>query len=141
LLIGVHLRAELLSIFVRHTVRISEQSHRPIDIQVRTKAFGEPLGSVERDVIQGVQFEDDHRLDQLTDAEGLAWALVVVRVVNLVDEIPAEKSVHRGRSAKNILLGNRLQAFLDKCALVARARYPIECNVEYQKMIFQDPGS
>src|SRR5262249_49556745 len=25
----------------------------------------------------------------------------------------------------------------DQCTLVARARYPIECNVEYQKVIFQ----
>jgi hypothetical protein len=47
LLIGTPLRAELLSIFVRHTVPISEQSHRPTDIQVRTKAFGEPLGGID----------------------------------------------------------------------------------------------
>src|SRR5262249_19765929 len=105
--------------------------------QVRAEEFGEPLGGIERDVIQCVQFEDNHGLDQLTDAEGAARALIVVRVVDLVDEIPAEKNVHCRRSAQSIEFGNGLQPFAHQCTLVARAGNAIECNVEYQKVILQ----
>ena len=64
------LRAELVSIFVGHTVRISQQSHRPINIQLRPETLGEPLDGVERDIVQCVQFADDDGLDQLIDADG-----------------------------------------------------------------------
>ena len=102
-----------------------------------TEAFGKPLGGIERDVIQCVQFEDDHGFDQLIHAEGATWPLIDVRVVDLVDGIPAEKNVHCRWSAESILFGNGLQPFADQCTLVARARNSIECNVEYQKVILQ----
>jgi hypothetical protein len=57
---------------------------------MRAEAIGEPLGCVERNIVQRVQFADDHRLDQLTDAEGPTRILVIALVVNLIDEIPTE---------------------------------------------------
>jgi hypothetical protein len=90
LLIATHMRAELLSIFVRHTVRISKQSHRPIDIQLRPETIGEPLDGVERDIVQCVQFADDDGLDQLIGADGATRRLVILRVIHLVNEVPSE---------------------------------------------------
>jgi hypothetical protein len=57
---------------------------------MRTEAIGEPLGSVERNIVQRVQFADDHGVDQFTDAEGPTRILVIALVVNLIDEIPTE---------------------------------------------------
>src|SRR5262249_16925929 len=43
--------AELLSILVRHAVRIGKQSQRPIDIDVHPEALGEPLDGPQRNVV------------------------------------------------------------------------------------------
>jgi hypothetical protein len=83
-------RAELLSIPVRHAIRIGEQSHRPIDIELRPETLGEPLDGVERDIIQRVQFADDDGLDQLIDADRTTRSLVMLLVVHLVNEVPSE---------------------------------------------------
>jgi len=111
LLIAAPLRAELLSIFVRHTVRISEQSHRPIDIKLRPETLGEPLDGVERDIVQCVQFANDDGLDQLIDADGTTWRLIILRVVDLVNEVASEQDVYCRRPAYGVLLGNGLYSY------------------------------
>src|SRR5262249_17981096 len=115
LLIGAPLGAELLlmgaelpSILVRHAVRIGKQSHRPIDIEVRPEALGEPLDGVERNIVQRVQLTDDDGLDQLIDADGATWRLIILLVVHLVNEVPSEQDIYCRRPAYGILLGNRL---------------------------------
>src|SRR5262249_30343451 len=100
--------AELLSILVRHAVRIGKQSHRPIDIEVRPEALGEPLDGVERNIVQRVQLTDDDGLDQLIDADGATWRLIILLVVHLVNEVPSEQDIYCRRPAYGILLGNRL---------------------------------
>jgi hypothetical protein len=90
-LIVAPLRPELLSICIRHTVRISQQSHRPIDIQLHPETLGEPLDGVERDIVQCVQFADDDGLDQLIDADGTTRSLVDLLVVHLVNEVPSKR--------------------------------------------------
>jgi hypothetical protein len=64
-----NLGADLSLIFVRQTVRIGEHSNGTIDVQMGTEALGEPLGDVERDIVQCMQFVDDDGLDQLIDAD------------------------------------------------------------------------
>jgi hypothetical protein len=84
------LGAELSSVLIRHTVRIGEQAYGPIDIKVHPESFSKPLSGVERDVVQCMQFADDHGLDQLIDAIGATRTLVMFWVVDLVDEIARE---------------------------------------------------
>ena len=50
-LLRLFIDTESLSIFSRHTVRISEQLRRPIDIQVRAETLGETLDNIDRDVV------------------------------------------------------------------------------------------
>src|SRR5262249_27006706 len=83
-------RLHKCAVFVHHTIWISKQSDGPSHVQVSAEEFGKPLSGIQRDVVQCVQFEDDDRLDQLTDPEGAAGALVILRVIGLIDEIPTE---------------------------------------------------
>src|SRR5262249_15824360 len=137
LLIAPPLCEELLLIFVRHTVRIGEQSHRPIDIKMCSETLGEPLDGVERDIVQCVQFAYDDGLDQLIDADRATLNLVMLRVVDLVNEVPSEQDVYRRWLAYGVLLGNGLQSLTNESLLEARARNPIECNIKNYKVILQ----
>src|SRR5262245_4535439 len=82
--------ADLTSIFVGLTIRIGEKSPSLIDVKMRAKAISKTLGSVERDIVQRVQFANDDGLDQLTDAEGPTRTLVIALMVHLIDQIPTE---------------------------------------------------
>jgi hypothetical protein len=72
---------------IASTVRIGEQPEHSVKIEAPTEAISEALGCVERNVVQSVQFTDDHQFQQLADADSGREALVMICMVDLLDEV------------------------------------------------------
>src|SRR6516165_4418465 len=67
-----------------------KQLHGSIHIQALAQTLGEALDRIECDIIETMQLVDDDRLDQLVETEGTARRLIIVRLVDLVDQVAAE---------------------------------------------------
>jgi hypothetical protein len=67
-----------------------KEPHSAINIQALAQTLGEALDRIERDIIETMQLVDDDYLDQSVKTEGTAGRLIVVRLVDLIDQVAAE---------------------------------------------------
>src|SRR5215216_6634694 len=135
-------QAVLQALEIRDRIRMSasgigKKIDRALHIEPRPELLGEALGGVEGDIVQAVQFQDDHDLDHVVDADGTTWRRVVLRVVGLIDEVATEQDVEGPRPPQHVVSAIDGESFAHQRSLKAGARQAVEAEIEQQEMVLE----
>jgi hypothetical protein len=79
------------------TERVGEEIDSLIDIESLREDVTETDSGVKGDIAQSMQFINDHRLDDLINVHRPARALVILRMIGLLDQVAAKKHVESSR--------------------------------------------
>src|SRR5207245_5636181 len=105
--------------------------------QARAQALSKAFGRIEGNIIETVQFIDDHHLDDLIDGCRSTCRHIVVLMVHLVNQISTEQPVHSCGPADFVMISIALQALTNQRALETRARNTVERDIKDQEVAVQ----
>ena len=86
---------------------IGQEPDGMVHIQALAQPAAKTFRGIHRDIVEAIQFQNDHHLDDLVDCSRVGRGSVVFRGIRLVYQVAAEQDVESGQLSNGCPVENR----------------------------------